>query len=115
MFQYRTLSAGFDRLLASSFALCLILAAPSPAGAATVEERLTALESKVTNLQGRVSTLETKVVAQQALNNTQVNQILSLQATVEKQQRDNVARSSQVAALANKLIHVSRVGNDLFI
>src|SRR5688500_14744950 len=115
MFQFRKLSAGFSPLLVGSLALCLMLVTATPAAAATVEERLTALESKVENLQGRVSTLETKMVQQTALNNVQTNQILSLQATVQKQQTDNVAQSNQIAALANKLIHVTRVGNSLVI
>ena len=146
MFQFRKPTPGSAPLLAALFTLCLASIAPTPAAALTVGQRLKALESKVVTLQStvvtlqsRVSDLDLKVAQQTAVNNMQVNEISSLKGTVQKHQSDNVAQSSQIAALAdnlrqmqatvlelqhqgseitaltNKLAHVSRVGNDLFI
>lgn len=129
MFQFSKPTPGSAPLLAALFALCLMFMTAGPAAALTVGERLRALESRVVTLESKVVALDSKVVTQQrrisevetalvqqtAVNSVQVNQISSLQATVQKQHIDNVARNSQVAGLADKLFHVSRVGSSLFI
>ena len=87
MLHFHTLSAGSAPLLASLFALCLILMTARPAMAVTVEERLAVLESKVSSLENRVSILEANVATQ----------------------------GTQIAALTDKLMHVSRAGSNLVI